>query len=455
MENKVVVRLDKFQPRPYQIPMMDALLNKGYKRVIAILPRRAGKDVTAFNICIRMLLRRVQTIYYIFPTYSQGRKVLWDAITIDGMRVLDFIPPELIESKREQQMQIRLKNGSVLQVIGSDNYDNSLIGTNPGGLVFSEYALSDPNAFKYAIPILRANDGWALFVSTPRGKNHMWDLWNIAKDYPDTWFAYKLTVDETKHVSPEEIQEDIKSGQMSEDMARQEYWCSFDMGAEGSYYIKYLDNLRLRSQIGQVPWDPSLKVHTAWDIGVDDDTAIIFFQVLGQSIRIIDCYNKNKEGLEHYIKVLNAKPYQYGRHIAPHDLRVMEWGGGITRIEKALQLGVRFEVADGKIGLEDGIEAVRSTLPRCFIDEKMCAPFIKSLENYRQEWDPRREKYKSQPLHDKNSHYADAMRYLCISLPKTQDSISAKDLDNRYLEAMYGGQSTLPLPFRDNNNRWR
>lgn len=449
MLHKIIVNLDKFQPRPYQIPMMDAILNKGYKRVMAILPRRAGKDITAFNICIRMLLRRVQTIFYVFPTYSGGRKILWDAITIDGTRVLDFIPEELIESRNEQQMRIRLKNGSVFQIIGSDSYDTSLVGTNPGGIVFSEYALADPRAYQYSRPILAANDGWALFISTPRGKNHLWDLWNIGINNPETWFAYKMTVEETKHISMASIEDDRRSGEMSEDLIQQEYYVSFEMGVEGSYYAKYIDNLRLKSQIGAVLWEPAFKVHTAWDIGVRDSTSIIFFQTIGQSIHIIDYYEKNKEGLEHYAKILQDKPYSYGKHIAPHDIGVQEWGSGMTRIEKAKHLGINFTLS-GEVSIADGIEAVRSSLPKMFFDENRCSKLIKSLENYRQEFDAKRKVYNPRPLHDQFSHGADSMRYLCVSLPKTRDGLSAQDLDKNYREARYGSHNTnMPSVFRD------
>jgi phage terminase large subunit len=160
------IHLNKFQPRPYQLPILDAIENKGYKRVIAIMPRRAGKDVMAFNLCIRQCLKRVCVIYYIFPTYSQGRKALFDSIMTNGMRFLDFIPKELIESINSQEMKIRFINGSIFQVVGSDNID-SLMGTNPQGVVFSEYALQDPRAYQFIRPILAANAGWALFITTP------------------------------------------------------------------------------------------------------------------------------------------------------------------------------------------------------------------------------------------------------------------------------------------------
>lgn len=446
------IHLNKFQPRSYQIPILDALENKGYRRVLAIMPRRAGKDVTAFNYCIRYLLKRPCVIYYIFPTYSQGRKILWESLNNDGQRVLDYIPKEVIDGcPNQQEMKVRFKNGSLFQIVGSDNYD-SLVGTNPQGIVFSEYALQDPRAYQYLRPILAANDGWALFLSTPRGKNHMWELYNIAKENPD-WFCYKLTLDDTQHIPLLEIERERAEGIMSEDLIQQEYYTSFEMGVEGSYYAKYLDNMRLKGQIGIVPWEPALKVHLAIDIGVRDSTTLIWFQTAGNVVRIIDCYDKTKEGLEHYVGVINSKPYTMGKFIAPHDVRVKEWGTGMTRWEKAKSLGISFIVAPD-LSIMDGIEAVRSVLPRVWIDEEKCRPLIKSLEGYRQEFDAKRKVYKSHPLHDQNSHYADAMRYLAISLPKTKDGKSPEELDREWYEARYGTNSRMPGIFRDDLPRY-
>ena len=401
MNIETVVKLNKFTPRSYQLPIMDALVNKGYRRVLAVLPRRAGKDITAWNLCIRSCLKKPCVIYYIFPTYAQAKKVIWDSITNSGERFLDYIPEELIESTNSQELKIRFKNGSLLQLVGSDSYD-SLMGTNPQGVVFSEYALQDPRAYQYMRPILTANDGWALFISTPRGKNHMWELYNIAKQSSE-WFCYKLTVEDTNHIPLALIEKEKQEGIMSDDLIQQEYYTSFEMGVEGAYYTKYLDRMRVKGQIGMVPWESGFKVHTAWDLGVRDSTAIIFFQTIGQTVRIIDYYEKNKEGLEHYITVLENKPYSYGKHIGPHDIRVQEFGSGLTRIEKARQLGIKFTVADDH-SIMDGIEAVRSTFSKMWIDDRQCASLINSIENYRQEYDSKRKVYNTSPLHNFASH---------------------------------------------------
>jgi len=447
MKVETKIKLDRFQPRPYQLPLMRELERGDRKRFLCVWARRAGKDVCAFNAILRAALKKVAVYYYIFPTYSQAKKVIWDSITNTGHRFLDYIPSELIKSKNSQEMKIVLINGSLIQLVGSDNVD-SLVGTNPAGVVFSEYALQSPLAYQYLRPILLANQGWSLFISTPRGKNHFWELYNIAINNPKEWFVSKLSVLDTNHISMHEIRKEVAEGLMSEDLSQQEYFVSFLLGVEGSYYAKIIDRMRVNGQVDQVPWEPSFKVHTAWDLGVRDMTSIIFFQITGQVIRVIDCYEKNKEGLEHYVNILRSKPYTYGRHFAPHDIAIKEWGSGLTRIEKAKRLGIQFIVVDN-IAVVDGIEAVRSTLPKVWIDEKKCAPLIKALENYRQEYDTKKRVYKKKPLHDVFSNFADAMRYLALSLPKTRDSMTPDDLERIRNEALYGSEGQLPPVFRD------
>lgn len=439
------IHLNRFRPRPYQLPVLEAIENKGYKRAIAIMPRRAGKDVMAFNLCIRECLRRPCVIYYIFPTYSQGKKVLIDSLLSTGERFLDFIPKELLTSVNSTEMKIKFINGSILQVVGSDNVD-SLMGTNPQGCVFSEYALQDPRAYQFIRPILAANNGWALFITTPRGKSHAYELFQIAQNSPN-WFAYYITLNDTQHIPLEEIEKERAEGIMSEDLIQQEYYCSWDLGVEGSFYSKYLDRMKLEGRIGDVPWQPDQKVWTAWDIGVTDSTCIVFFEIYNSIIRVIDCYESSKQGLEHYVKVIQSKPYVYGGHIAPHDIKVKEWGSGMTRIEKAHHLGIDFIVCQNHT-IMDGIEAVRSKLGIMYIDRDKCAPLLKALENYRQEYDAKKKTYKSTPLHDWSSHYADSFRYMCMSIAQLPTNSDPERVNRHYYEAQYGEESKLPREFR-------
>lgn len=444
------IAANSFRARSYQLPILDAIENKGYKRVLAILPRRAGKDYVALWVMTRAALRRIGVYFYVFPQYSQARKALWTSVTSDGRQFLDIIPKALVEKMNQQEMRITLINGSTIQFLGSDNYD-SLRGTNPSAIVYSEYAYQDPRAHQALSPALKYNDAWALFITTVRGKNHAHQMYQIAKANPEIWWTCKLTIDDTKHISSEEIEREIRSGEISWDMAQSEYYNDFNIGLEGSYYAKYLDKMRVDGRIGQVPYESAFKVWTAWDIG-NDCTVVIFYQVIGQIVRIIDYYENSGSGvgLEHYAKIVLGKPYVYAKHVFPHDMSVNEWGGqGQTRLQKARTLGLNGIICD-KRDIEDGIELVRSAFSRMYIDETNCAKLLKALENYRQEFDAKRNTYKGVPLHDWASHPADAMRYLAVSLPKTADGLTPEALDQRYREAM-GLQSGLPDAFREPN----
>lgn len=439
------IHLNKFKPREYQLPIYDALENKGYKRIIAVWPRRAGKDIMAFQLAVRACLKRVCTIYYVLPTFSQCRRVVWDNINMSGEHMLEYIPSELIAQKNSSEMKIRFINGSILQLLGSDTYDTSIIGTNPQGIIFSEFALQDPRAYQYSRPILAANGGWAIFLSTPRGSNHLFELYELAKQNPD-WYVSKLTVEDTQHIDVVELEKERRS--MSEDLFQQEFYTSFSMGIDGSFFAKYLDRARVAGRVGQVAWESAYKVHTAWDIG-NDCTAIIFYQCIGQTIRLIDYYEKNNEGLEHYIKVIQQKPYVYGKHFFPHDMRVREWAGPrITRLDKARHLGLNGVMAD-ELSIEDGIEAVKSNFDKMWIDEYNCKQLLKCIENYRQAFDVKTNRYSGIPIHDQFSHGCDALRYLCVSIGKTRDGLTPEELDKRYQSAYLGRNSNMPSVFRD------
>lgn len=446
MNIETTIKLNLFKPRPYQIPLFDAIENKRYKRALLIWHRRAGKDMAAFNLMVRQAFKRIGAYYYILPTYKQARLTLFEGKTSDGKAFLDYIPQELVRAINKNEQKIELINGSFIYFLGSDNYD-SLRGSNPVGIVFSEYAYQHPQVYPTVRPILVHNRGWSIFISTPFGENHFFTLYEVARNSPE-WFTDVLTVDDTGLVSQEEIAREIKEGIMSPDMVEQEYYCSFSVGALGSYYAKYLVQMELKDQIGQVPWEAGFKVHTCWDLGMRDYTTILFYQCIGQTIRIIDMYQNSDVGLEHYINVLQSKPYTYGKHIAPHDIRVRDYtGGGLSRWDKAKNLGITFTLAPD-MTIIDGIESVRTTLQKIWIDKEKCGPLLRALRDYRKEYDATKKVYRNNPLHDHNSHTADALRYLCVSLPKTRDGLSPEELDKRYREAYLGENNNMPSIFR-------
>ena len=441
LRNEEIIRLDRsFEPRPYQRAIFDAIENKGFKRAVLCWARRSGKDCTLWHLILRQALKRVGTYMYCLPTYSQAKSVIWQSIRIDGIRFIDMIPKELIYKLNESTMSVELINHSIIKLIGSDSYNTSLRGSNPLGIVFSEYAQADPDAFKASLAIVQANNGWIVVQSTPWGHNGFYDLVEIAKNNPKEWFYQHLTIEDTGHITRQQVENDIATGLISREFANQEYYCDFNLGVEGSYYAKYLIKMRLNSQIGNIPYESHYKTNTCWDLGVRDSTFILWYQQCGNVIHIFDCLEDSKKGLEHYCKEVLSRDYIYNAHVAPHDIKVQEFGTGATRIDIAARMGIDFTVADN-LSIMDGIEAVRCNLSRIYIDEVKCRKLISCLENYSQEFDPKLKIYKSAPRHDAYSHGADCLRYLCTSLDKISIGTTAAQLDERYRKAMAG---TIP-----------
>ena len=451
---EVKIHLDKFQPRLYQEPVMDAIFNKGYRKVLAVLPRRAGKDMTAWNCAIRQCLMKTCQVYYLLPTQKHAKKVIWDGITIDSDKFLDYIPKQVLAGINSTEMKITFKNGSILQLVGANNFD-SIRGTNPYAVVLSEYAyMKDGVSIMDVVsPILGVNGGWLLIVSTPWGKNHQWHLHMMARDLKDWYVLYKKT-SEINHV-PQAVLAAEKA-RMSHEKYLQEYECSYERGVDGTFYGREIEKLRQKEQITSVAWEPGLLVYVSIDIGVSDATTMVFWQAAGDNtvIRIIDCYSNSGVGLDHYVKILQDKPYKYGGYYAPSDLKVREWGGGaITRYEKARQLGIDFVILD-QVGIADGIENVLTHFPKFWIDQNNCRTLIDALENYYREWDEQKRLYKDKPVHNWASHYADSVRYMCKALHKTQAGLSKDDWNNARNKHMFGVKDPLHA-FTKDNNQWR
>lgn len=417
-----------FDARKYQQPLFKAMEYDKYNRAILVWARRHGKDKTCFAYLLRQMLRRVGNYAYIFPTASLARKAAWQNIDADGFKLLDHIPNQLIAKKQDQQMHIELINGSTVTFFGSDRQVS--VGTNYVGIVFSEFALQDPTAWNLLRPVLRQNKGWAIINSTPRGRNHFHDLWLMAQKNEE-WYCSLISANDTDVFSADDIKAERDSG-MSEEMIQQEFFVSFNRGIEGSYYGKLIDIARKDGRIGRV-YPQDVITHAAFDLGMNDSTVIWVWQMVNNEIHFIDYYEMNGEPISHYVKWLKDKPYIWGDIWVPHDAQVRELGTGKSRIETFQNLGIDPRVVPN-IGLLDGIEVVRQTLPRCWFDEYNCQKGIESLECYHREWDQKNEVYKDRPVHDKYSHAADSARYASLAITQ---AVQGSDVDISALNRKY------------------
>lgn len=257
----------KFEPRDYQLPFFRAM-DSGIKRAVLVWHRRAGKDKACFNYTIKRAFERVGTYFYFLPEYSQGKKVIWDNIDNDGFRMLDHIPSALVKSTNATDLKVTLVNNSVIQIMGADNFSKSGVGTNPIGVVLSEYSINSPEVWDFLRPILAVNGGWAVFNFTPRGQNHAYALLEMAKNNEE-WFTQVLTVDDTHILTPEDIARERAEG-MSQAMIDQEFFCKFIESATS--YFKNIANVCV---VEQKPHNPMHRFQMGVDLAKYQDYTVI------------------------------------------------------------------------------------------------------------------------------------------------------------------------------------
>jgi hypothetical protein len=283
------------------------------------------------------------------------------------------------------------------------------------GVVLDEYADMRPGVWGEIIrPLLTDRQGWACFIGTPRGKNGFWDLWANADE---SWFKLELKASDTGLISEQELAEARK--QMTDDQYQQEFECSFEAAILGAYYGQEMRSAREEGRITGIPYDAAAEVFTAWDLGIGDSTAIWFAQVVGREMRIIDYYEASGVGIDHYVKMLREKPYLYSSHILPHDAEAGELGTGKSIREMLTGLGVRQTTIAPRVGVDDGIQAARLFMRKCWFDKVKCKYGLEALTQYRREYDEKLKAFKTRPLHDWCSHAADAFRYLALAADKT------------------------------------
>jgi phage terminase large subunit len=370
-----------------------------------VIHRRAGKTVACVMDLLDAALRCDKPdgrFAYIAPTFTQAKDVAW-------LYLKRFSAPLEGVEQRESDLSIILANGARIRLYGAETYDR-MRGLYFDGVVLDEVADMDPRAWSEVIrPALADRRGWAAFIGTSKGRNEFWNTWNRAQGDPE-WFSLMLKASESGILPPDEIADMRKT--MSEDEYQQEMECSFDAAVKGAYYGRLLDEAQKDGRICSVPYDPAAKVDTWWDLGVGDSTAIWFTQVVGREIHVIDHHEMTGEGLPYYAKVLAEKPYVYGRHMVPHDAAARELGTGKSRVETARALGMTFNVQP-RMDVDDGINAVRQTIPRCWFDAKRCAAGLEALRMYRKDFDEKMKTFRDKPRHDWTSHSADAFRTGC------------------------------------------
>ncbi len=395
---------------PYKPRDLQLEIHNNLKRFnVLVCHRRFGKTVLCINEQIKraaMCRKDRPRFAYIAPLFRQAKQVAWDYLK-------HYSQPLPGTVANEAELRVDLPNGARVQLFGADNPD-ALRGIYLDGVVLDEYGQMRPQLWTEVIrPALTDREGYAIFIGTPKGRNAFHDLYQSALANP-AWFAALYRASETRVLPGYELE--AARQDMSEDEYAQEFECSFEAAIVGTYYGKLINQADADGRIGNVPWDPAVLVHTAWDLGIGDSTAIWFIQQVGREVRWIDYHEASGEALSYYARVLKDKPYVYGEHLLPHDGGARELGTGKTRQETLASLGIDTRVSALQ-AVDDGINAVRNLIPRSWFDRTKCERGLEALRNYRRDWNDQMGTFKPRPRHDWASHGADAARTGAAGLP--------------------------------------
>ena len=393
-----------YKPREHQLKVHELLDGKRFAVVVA--HRRFGKTVAALNHLIReAVLNEKETprYAYIAPTYGQAKRVAWDYL-------VKYTTP-LGGTNNISELRVDFW-GRRIQLYGSDNPD-SLRGQYFDGVIIDEVGDQNPKIWTDIVrPALTDRKGWCLFIGTPKGHNHFKELRDRAEK-EEGWGLLEFKASETGVVDETELK--AAKNEMGEDKYRQEFECSFDAAVEGSYYGQMLNELEDKKHMQEIPREEISRTFTAWDLGMGDSTSIWVAQLVGTEVRLIDYYENHGVGLDHYVKWIKDNDYLKSEHILPHDVRVRELGTGKSRLEMLEEAGLEVKIAP-RMGLDDGIQAVRRLLPRCWFNVPQVQNGLNCLRNYRRDYDEKRKIFYERPLHDWSSHGSDSFRYLALGL---------------------------------------
>lgn len=429
--------IHEFRVRWYQQAFHRALVQRTHDRLIAIWHRRAGKDEICLDADRTLALKNPGTYWHCFPEQKQARKAIWNGV--DGhtgkRRIFQAFPEQIIKRMQDDDMFIELKNGGTFQLIGSDRYD-STVGSGPKGIVYSEWALSNPAAWAYHSPMIRESKGFAAFITTPRGNNHAKTMYDRAVK-SDNWFHQLLSVKDTQTLSEEVLAEALEEYQdlhgldLGLALFEQEYYCSFSGVTIGAYWGAEVNKAEREGRLCEVEIDADHPVHTVMDLGKASNNPMWFFQVIGGKPVIVDFYRPETDDLASWLEWIGNRGYG-GNIYVPHDIMVTEWGNKRTRwdiLREALRDMPNRAIRITKVSVADGLQAGRTTINEAVIHRGNTMAIdehereraermelgVEGLKNYRREWDEDLKAFRENPVKDWAEHIGSAFRYLGLS----------------------------------------
>jgi len=448
-----------YHPMPHQLPFIQS--RKKVKQALLNWHRQSGKDLSF--LCGWLIPEALETIgnyWYCFPGQKEIRRDFWDKKDNKGRSTIGYyIPEALIYRKHAVNRTITLQNlynwgtpGSMIECVAVDTIDpESLRGATLKGAGYSEFAhYKSDVAYSNLQASIRSkeNNGWQVIVSTPKGHNHHWRLFNEATDNPYDWFTNTATIDDTGLFDWAFIEAELRRGK-SRDWLMQEFYCSFNAYSQGVVFAESFEFLQGQGRITHVPWNPNKLVHTAWDLG-HDGTVVWCFQSYGEGWAFIECISDTQMNFEYYVEELRRRPYVYGTFLGPWDLKQRQYfqPGSEKRLDSAFSLGIDFDVQD-KLSLDDQESAARSLMMQSWFDARLCEKGLEALREYHYPFDEELGVLNKKPRHDWTSHFASAFQTAAIGIEDVRDGFAAwqpsnprgipKDLACDYNFPLFGG----------------
>lgn len=429
---------NNWTPRHYQLPAWEYMENGG-KHAELVWHRRSGKDELGLHWTAVSSFQRVAGYWYMLPKYNQARKAIWDAVNphTGKKRIDEAFPHELRKAINNQEMKITFLNDSVFQVVGSDNPD-SLVGSPPAGIVYSEWALSNPDVRAYLRPIIMENGGWQIFNTTPRGRNHALRTLEAAKRDPKA-FSQVLDAHQTGIFTREQLTAELQNyiDDFGEDYGKskfeQEYLCSFDAANIGAILARSIVEAERSGRVGpHVDYDPEgAPIEISADIGRADTATWYFWQPRYRGFNIFDYDGGFGLDAEQWCERLAAKLAQYGPKALgkiwlPHDARAKTFSAKHSAVEVFLDFFGADKVAitpDSK--RTDRINAARVLVKNVAFSDK-CEKGLDGLRAWAYKWDDEKKMFSSEPEHDWASHDGDGFSYGCLIMREREQKPEEK-----------------------------
>lgn len=396
-----------FNPRPYQVPYM-AAMDAGCKFACWVMHRRGGKDRTALAQACKDAFKRVGLYWHCLPTLRQGRKVVWDNITSEGRNLVQqTFPRELVKRRHEDEMKLELVNGSIVQVVGADNFD-ALVGSSPVHVTFSEWALTDPRSYDYVRPILRENNGSVSFIFTPRGYNHGWKTLQVAKRLPGA-FVSVMTIEDTGVLTEDDIALE-RAMDMPAELIAQEYYCDFSVANVGAIVGRYITAAEREGRITpDAVHAPGTRVVVSCDLGYRDAAAFWWWQIGPDGFDLISYDEDSGLDAPEWIDRIKGHGYPIDHVYLPHDARAKTMATRHTVVEQFAQ-AFQCSIVP-RSTLQDRINAARIVIPRCRFHPDETARGLEVLRSWSFKYDEERKVFSSEPDHNWASHGGDAFSY--------------------------------------------